>query len=166
MSAAEPSLVIRPAVPGDEHALCELVRELAEYEKLLDKCRATPESLRAAHFGDDAMCSAFIAEVDGALAGMAIYHDYYSTFRAAKGIHLHDLYVRPAYRRLGIGTRVMRMLAQICLERGCPRLEWIVLEWNELALSRYRKLGAEVLDEWRIMGIEGEPLAALARGDS
>jgi hypothetical protein len=61
---------------------------------------------------------------------------------------------------------MLSKLAQICVERGCPRLEWIVLEWNELALSRYRKLGAEVLEEWRLMGIEGEPLAALARGDS
>lgn len=166
MADAAPNLLIRSAVPGDEHALCELVRELAEYEKLLDKCKASPESLRDAHFGEGAICNSFIAEVDGELAGMAIFFDIYSTFRAAKCIHLHDLYVRPAYRRLGIGTALLSRLAQECVKRKSPRLEWIVLDWNELALSRYRKLGAEVLEEWRLMGIEGEPLAALARGDS
>lgn len=148
--------------PGEEALLCELVRELAEYEKLLESCRATPESLREAIFGPGAIVHAMLARVDGQLAGMAIWYEYYSTFRAAKGIHLHDLYVRPAFRRNGVGTALLREMARICRDRKAPRLEWIVLEWNELALSRYRKLGAKTLDEWRIMGMEGEALDRLA----
>jgi len=155
-------IVIRPVLPGEEGALCELVRELAEYEKLLEGCKATPASLREALFGYDAIVHALFAHADGELAGMAIWFENYSTFRAAKVVHLHDLFVRPAFRKRGIGTALLAHLARICEERKSPRLEWIVLDWNELALSRYRKLGAKVLDEWRIMGIEGAPLRDLA----
>ncbi len=159
------SIAIRPVAPGEEGLLCQLVRELAEYERLLDSCRATPESLHEALFGPGAIVHAMLARMGGEVAGMAIWYEYYSTFRAAKGIHLHDLYVRPAFRRNGVGTALLREMARICRERNAPRLEWIVLEWNELALGRYRKLGAKTLDEWRIMGMEGEALDRLARGD-
>ncbi|MDX2177222.1 MAG: GNAT family N-acetyltransferase [Candidatus Sumerlaeia bacterium] len=157
------SLEITPVAPGDEADLCRLVRELAEYEKLLDQCAATPETLRAALFGEPRQCEAVLARLDGAVVGMAIFFPLYSTFLAAPGIHLHDLYVTPSARRNGVGTALLAWLAAECGRRGAKRLEWIVLHWNELALSRYRALGAEVADEWRLMRLEGDGLAALAR---
>jgi GNAT superfamily N-acetyltransferase len=161
-SRMDNSLVIRSVQPGDEVALCALVRELAEYERLLDRCKTTPETLAAALFGARPMCEALLAEMAGKAVGMAIFFPYYSSFRAAQGVHLHDLYVTPEMRRHGVGTALLARVAALALERGAPRVEWVVLEWNELALDRYRKLGAEVATDWRIMGIEGEALGMLA----
>lgn len=153
---------IRMATPADAGAVCDLIHELAEYERLQHLCRMTPERLLAAAFGRDRACEVLVAEVSGRVEAMALFFHNFSTFAAAKGIYLEDLYVRPQFRRMGIGTALLAELAAIAIERQCERLEWAVLEWNELALNRYRALGGQVLSDWRLMRLDGEALKRLA----
>lgn len=158
--------VLRPAVPGDEGEIAAMVHELAEYEKAPEECRATPEMVARHLFGPGAVARALMAEADGMVAGFALWFVSFSTWEARPGIYLEDLYVRPAYRRRGIGTAVLRHLAVECVREGYGRLEWSCLEWNELAKRRYRTLGARPMEEWRTWRVDGEGLGRLAEGRS
>ena len=156
-------LNLRPAVVSDVPTILRFIRELAEFEKLLHEVEATEEKLRLTLFGADARAEVIIAEQDGAAEGFALYFTSYSTFLAKNGIYLEDLYVSPSSRGQGIGTALLRRLAQIALDRGAGRLEWSVLDWNEKAIALYRKMGATPQSEWTVQRVTGKALETLAQ---
>lgn len=139
---------IRPAEPGDVTAVDGLIRELAAYEREPDAVQATAADLATALFGPDPRVHCHVAEVDAQVVGMALWFVTYSTWRGRHGIWLEDLYVRPEHRRLGLGRALLATLAGVCAERGYPRLEWTVLDWNTPAHAFYRTIGAAPLDDW------------------
>ena len=160
-----PAIVVRDAEPGDVPALVRLVYELAEYEKAVDECRLTPAQLHAGLFGRDAAANAFVAEADGVVVGVAIWFRTFSTWEGVPGIHLEDLFVRPAHRGAGIGGLLLAALAARCRANGYARLEWNVLDWNAPAIGFYRALGAVPNEEWTTYRLTGPPLAGLAARD-
>ncbi len=153
---------IRPAGIDDVPTLFTLIRALAEYERLLDEVVATPEALRRTLFGERPYAEALLALADGEAVGFALFFHNYSTFLAKPGIYLEDLFVRPQWRGRSIGRRLLAEVAGIAVARGCGRLEWAVLDWNEPALAFYRRLGARALDEWTLNRVSGDALSALA----
>ncbi len=154
---------VRQAVEADVPLVASLIRELAEYERLAHEVRLTEERLRAALFGERPYAEVAIAEdAAGEPAGFALFFHNFSTFLAQPGIYLEDLYVRPAYRGAGVGRALMEHLARLAVERGCGRLEWAVLDWNEPAVGFYRRLGALSNDDWTIYRLSGEALERLA----
>jgi diamine N-acetyltransferase len=157
--------VIRQAAPADAEALVALINELASYENLAQASRPNAQALRE-HLASDARpgCEALVAEIveTGTVAGMALYFFNYSTFLTRWGIFLEDLYVQEDYRGRGIGFALLKELARHAVSKGCERLDWNVLDWNELALGFYRKLGAEPMDEWTTMRLSGDALRRLA----
>lgn len=156
--------VIRAATLEDIPALLELVAELAAYEKAPESATATPEHFREALFPQarDAAAFAFVAESVGTVVGMAIWFVTFSTWTGRHGMWLEDLYVRPTYRGSGIGGQLMSALAGVCVERGYPRMEWTVLDWNTPAIEVYQHLGAEPMSEWTTQRLTGSALADLA----
>ena len=164
---------LRPAHRGDVPLILELIRELAEYERLLHEVVATPEELEAHLFGDHPGAEVILAEWQDAPgegepvpAGFALFFPTFSTFLGRPGIHLEDLFVRPAFRGRGIGRALLAHLAGIVVERGWGRLEWNVLDWNEPAIGFYRTLGALPMEEWTTFRLTGEALEALVRGSA
>jgi GNAT superfamily N-acetyltransferase len=153
---------IRNATESDVATILQLIRELAEYERLLHEVVATEERLRENLFGPRRCAEVLLGEVEGNVAGFALFFHNYSTFLGRPGIYLEDLFVRPEFRRKGIGTAFFRRLAQIAVGRGCGRFEWSVLNWNEPALKFYRSLGAVPMSEWRVQRVTGEALIKLA----
>ncbi|MDP3857843.1 MAG: GNAT family N-acetyltransferase [Stagnimonas sp.] len=153
---------IRPATAADCELIVTLIRELAEYEKLLDQCQATPAALCESLFGARPQAECLIAEHEGQGAGFALFFPNYSTFLAKPGLYLEDLYVRPAARGLGLGKALLAALARLAVERGCGRFEWSVLDWNAPAIRFYESLGAMPQDEWTIYRVTGEALTTLA----
>ncbi|MFD1830091.1 GNAT family N-acetyltransferase [Streptomyces desertarenae] len=159
--------MIREATPADVPAIHAMIRELAAYERSLDQARATEEQLRDALFREHPAVFALVAEDDGGEpVGFALWFPNFSTWTGTHGVHLEDLYVRPAARGGGHGRALLAELARICGERGYERFQWWVLNWNEPAIGFYRSLGAEPMDEWRIFRLSGEPLRALAAGST
>jgi GNAT superfamily N-acetyltransferase len=158
------ALSIDPARPQDVGLIVALVRELAEYERLLDQVVLTEQDLQRDLFGPRAVAEAVIAREGDAPVGFALWFHNYSTFAGRRGLYLEDLFVRPAFRGRGYGEALLRYLARMALDRGCARFEWSVLDWNEPALAFYRKLGAVPMDEWTVQRVSGEALVALARG--
>ncbi|MFA5940286.1 MAG: GNAT family N-acetyltransferase [Sinimarinibacterium sp.] len=156
---------IRAATATDVPVLLELVRALAEYEKLLDEVVATEEALRETLFGERRYAEAIIAWQDDRALGFALYFHNYSTFLAKPGIYLEDLFVRPEHRGSGLGRKLLAAVAGIAVERGCGRLEWAVLDWNAPAIAFYARLGARPLKEWIVNRVTGETLRALAAKD-
>jgi GNAT superfamily N-acetyltransferase len=154
-------LHIREATPSDVPEMLAFIRELAEYERQPEAAVATAEDLLRDGFGPRPVFQCLIAEWDGAPAAMALYIPFYSTWRGNAGVHLEDLFVRPQFRRRGIAKALFARLAQITLDRG-DRFQWHVLDWNQLAIDFYESMGAHMLNEWRIMRIDGEALKALA----
>lgn len=157
-----PGVVLRRATPDDAPLVLEFIRQLAEYEGLLDKVAATDAKVRESLFGEQPAAFAIIAECDGEPAGFAVYFFSYSTFQAARGLYLEDLFVLPRFRGRGLGQRLLAELARIAVEASCARMEWSVLDWNELALRVYRRVGARPLDEWTVQRLDGDALRALA----
>lgn len=155
---------IRPANPADVPLILELIRALAEYERLADACVATEARLAESLFGTHPAAEVLIAETDGVAAGFALFCHNYSTFLARRGIWLEDLFVRPEHRGRGIGRALLARLAGLAIERDCGRLEWAVLDWNESAIGFYRGLGAVPLDDWTTFRVTGPALARLADG--
>jgi GNAT superfamily N-acetyltransferase len=153
--------MIRTAEPADVPELLAMVRELAEYERAPDAVEATEELLQAALFGPDAVASCAVAVEDGAVVGMALWYVTFSTWKGRPGMWLEDLYVRPAARGRGTATDLLRALAAVCVERGYPRFEWWVLDWNTPAHGFYRTLGARPEDEWTVWRLDGQALEAL-----
>ena len=159
-------LTIRPATPHDVPQILTFIRELALYEREPDAVLATEADLLRDGFGPTPRFECVIADhTEGAettTAGFALYFTSYSTWLGHHGIRLEDLYVTPEKRGQGIGKALLRHLAQVAVEQGCPRLEWDVLDWNQSAIDVYQSIGATIQTEWRIMRLAGDPLAALA----
>ena len=155
-------VVIRAARASDAALILSFIRELADYEKLLDRVSATEEKLRLTLFSSKPCAEVLIAEVDGTAQGFALYFQNYSTFSAVPGIYLEDLYVRESARGLGVGLKLIASVAQRAVELGCGRFEWAVLDWNEPALKFYRSLGAVAQDDWTAQRLHGQALLDLA----
>ncbi|MFJ6844508.1 GNAT family N-acetyltransferase [Streptomyces griseoluteus] len=157
--------MIRTARPDDVPVIHTMIRELAAYEKEPDAARATEAQLREALFGERPAAFAHLAVDDatGEPAGFALWFLNFSTWRGVHGVHLEDLYVRPAARGGGHGRALLTELARICAERGYERLEWSVLNWNRPAIGFYEKLGARPQDEWTVYRLTDEALTELAR---
>lgn len=158
------SLTIRRARPDEAGLVFSLVRELADYEKLLHEVRASEADIAEALFGESPRLFCDIAEWNGEPAGFAVWFVNFSTFAGRHGIYLEDLFVRPALRGKGIGKALLVHLAQHCLANGWSRLQWAVLDWNAPSIAFYKSLGAEMMDEWTICRVSGAALSALAEG--
>jgi GNAT superfamily N-acetyltransferase len=156
-----PSIRIRKATPLDAPLILAFVRDLAEYERQPESVVITEEQLLRDGFGDQPSYECLIAEVDGQPAGFALFFPFYSTWHG-RSLHLEDLFVRPNFRKLGIGKALLTKVAALAVERGCVRLQWDVLDWNQPAIDFYRTLDAVLLDDWRKMRLTGEALNALA----
>ena len=156
------ALNIRPATPADLPLIAELIRALAEYEKLADEVRFDEARLGEKLFGPRPYAEVLIGEVDGATMGFALFFHNFSTFEGRPGIYLEDLFVRPEARGAGLGKALLAELARIAVERDCARLEWWVLDWNEPSIGFYKSLGARAMDEWTVMRVDGVELQALA----
>ena len=158
------SLIIRRARPDEAGLVLSLVRELAEYEKLLHEVEATEAMISEALFGSNVRLFCDIAEWNGEAAGFAVWFINFSTFSGRSGIYLEDLFVRPALRGNGIGKALLSHLAKECVANGWSRLQWSVLDWNTPSIEFYKSLGAVLMDEWTVCKVAGPALAALAQG--
>jgi len=156
------TVTIRPARSGDAATVLRFVQELAEYEREPDAVVATEAMMDEALFGATPKAEALIADVDGVAVGFALFFHTFSTWTGRQGIWLEDLYVTPDARGSGAGKALVSAIAGICLDRGCPRFEWWVLDWNEPAIGFYRSIGAEAMDEWTTQRVTGDALAKLA----
>ncbi len=156
------SLVIRRARPDDIGVVFALVKELADYEKLSHEVEATEADISEALFGDHPVLFCDIAEWKGDVAGFVVWFVNFSTFAGRPGIYLEDLFVRPVFRRNGIGQALLGHLARVCVDKGWARLQWSVLDWNAPSITFYKSLGAELMDEWTLCKVTGPALAALA----
>lgn len=155
------TISIRPASAADLPLIAQLIRDLAEYEKLADEVRFDQAVLGQKLFGPRPYAEVLIGEIDGAAQGFALFFHNFSTFEGRPGIYLEDLFVRPEARGSGLGKALLAQLAALAAERDCARLEWSVLDWNEPAIGFYRKLGARLMDEWTVMRLDGDNLARL-----
>ncbi len=153
---------IRPATPDDVSAIFSLIQALSEYEKLAHEMVGTEKDLHSGLFGSPSYAESVVAEVDGAIAGFALYFYNFSTFLMKPGIYLEDLFVLPDYRRQGIATDLLKYLAGHALNKGCGRLEWSVLDWNESAITFYQRIGAVLMDEWTGCRVSGDALVNLS----
>ncbi|MGC1459417.1 MAG: GNAT family N-acetyltransferase [Steroidobacteraceae bacterium] len=157
-----PQISIRPVRSDEVDLVMQFIRELADYEKLAHEVTATADNIRAALFGPRPYAEAVFGCLDGVPCGFALYFHNFSTFLGKPGLYLEDLYVKPAARGRGLGTRMLAWLARLALERGCGRFEWAVLDWNEPALKVYRGLGARAADDWILHRVTGDALVQLA----
>jgi GNAT superfamily N-acetyltransferase len=160
--SAPAACTIRFAQPEDVPTIFSLIRGLADYERLADEMVGTEELLREHLFGARPAAEVLIARVGGVPAGFALYFGTFSTFLAKPGIYLEDLYVRPDVRRRGVGRALLHQLARTAIERGCGRLEWAALDWNDPAIRFYENIGAVKLDDWTTFRLTGNPLAEFA----
>ena len=152
---------IRAAMREEASMILNLIKELAEYEKAPDQVEANDSDLVATIFATDPKVFCDLVEVDGEIAGMAIWFLNYSTWQGKHGIYLEDLYIKPEFRGHGYGKALLQHLARICNERGYGRFQWWVLDWNSPAIEFYRALGAEAMSEWTVYRVSGEPLREL-----
>lgn len=157
-------MLLRFATADDALTILGFIRELAAYEREPDAVVVTEVELRAQLAERPPPFECLIAEQGGAAVGFALFFHNYSTWRGRRGIHLEDLWVTPTARRGGVGRALLARVAAIADERGCARLEWAVLDWNEPAIAFYRALGAEAMTEWTTMRLSGSALSRLARG--
>jgi GNAT superfamily N-acetyltransferase len=154
---------IEKAAEPDVPLILSFIRKLAEYERKSHEVVATEEALRDALFGPRPIIEVLLAFSGEEPVGFALYFPSFSTFRGRPGLFLEDLFVEPAHRGKKIGTALLAALANIARERGCIRLEWWVLKWNQPAIDFYKRLGAAEVDEWGIYRLEGEALSRMAR---
>jgi len=161
---SEAALSIEPATPDDLPLILALIRELAEYERAPHAVEATEETLGESLFGEEPAAEALIARWEGEPLGFALFFHNFSTWTGRRGLYLEDLFVRPSARGRGVGKALLTRVAEIAVERGCPRFEWAVLDWNEPAIGFYRKLGARPMDEWTVYRMSGDALRGLGRG--
>jgi GNAT superfamily N-acetyltransferase len=153
---------VRSATAEDVPLILDLIRELAEYEELSHEVVATEDSLLEGLFGDRPIAEVLVAEQGEEAAGFALFFHNFSTFLGKPGIYLEDLYVRPRFRRTGIGKAMLAYLARLAKERGCGRLEWSVLDWNEPSIRFYESLGAVAMDDWTVHRVSGRALEGLS----
>ena len=157
------SLLIRRARPDEAGLVLSLVRELAEYEKLLQEVEATEAMIAEALFGANPRVFCDLAEWNGEVAGFAVWFVNFSTFSGRAGIYLEDLFVRPALRGKGIGKALLAHLARECVANEWSRLQWSVLDWNTPSIAFYKSIGAVLMDEWTLCKVTGPALSALAK---
>jgi GNAT superfamily N-acetyltransferase len=161
------TFTLRDATPADVPDVLRLVRDLAEYEKLLHEAVATEVSFQAALFGAVPRAYAVLAEVVGkSPVGLALWYYTFSTFTGRPDIFLEDLFVEPAFRGTGIGLGLLRHLAQRAVVENCRRIEWRVLNWNQPSIDFYASLGATAMQDWHVRQLGGSALAALATGEN
>jgi GNAT superfamily N-acetyltransferase len=153
---------IERATERDVPVVLAMIKGLADYEKMADQVTATEEGLRASLFGPRPAAEVVIGYANGGPAGFALFFHNYSTFLGQPGIYLEDLFVVPKWRGHGLGRQFLAHLAALAVERGCGRLEWTVLDWNEPAIGFYKKLGAKPMDGWTIFRATGDALHRLA----
>ena len=158
-------LRIESATERDVPFILSLIKALAEYEQLAHEVVATEDSVRESLFGRFRGAAVVIARVSDEAVGFAVWFHNYSTFLSRSGLYLEDLFVRPAWRGRGIGRALLRHLARIAVARGCGRMEWSVLDWNEPAIRFYTSLGAKPLDEWTVFRLTGDALEELAAAE-
>jgi len=154
-------MLIRTARRDEASIILKLIKDLAEYEKAPDEVEASEREIIETIFAENPKVFCDFLEVDGDIAGMAIWFLNYSTWQGKHGIYLEDLYVKPEYRGRGYGKALLQHLANICNERGYGRFQWWVLDWNSPAIEFYRSLGAEAMSEWTVYRVSGEPLRRL-----
>lgn len=154
---------IEPPTVRDVPLILSLIRALAEYERLAQEVVATEADVRESLFGARPHAEAVIARVGSEAVGFAVWFHTFSTFLSRRGLYLEDLFVLPAFRGRGIGRALMRHLARVAVERGCGRMEWAVLDWNDPAIGFYRSIGARPMDEWTVYRLTGDALTRLAQ---
>ena len=157
-------LQFRYAKEEDTALILQFIKELADYEKMLDEVVATEEILKEWIFAKNKAEVIFVLENDMEV-GFALFVHNFSTFLGRSGVYLEDLFVKPAYRGKGYGKALLQKLAQIAVERGCGRLEWCCLDWNKPSIDFYLSLGAVPMDEWTIYRLTGEGLRSFAEGE-
>ncbi len=157
-------MLVRPAKPADVPAMLALIRELAAYEREPDAVSMTQEQLSDALFRRHPHVFGHVAESDGSVFGLALWFLNFSTWEGTHGVYLEDVYVVPSMRGQGAGRALLRALADVCLHNGYARLELSVLDWNLPAIGFYRSVGAVGMDDWTVQRVDGDALAALARG--
>ena len=160
--AADPKLRLRFATETDTGLILEFIKGLAEYERLAHEVVADEESLRNTLFRGRKVAEVVIADYHEEPAGFALFFHNYSTFLAKPGLYLEDLFVKPGFRGKGIGRELLSCLARIAVDRGCGRLEWWVLDWNDTAIRFYKNLGGQSMDEWTVFRLSGDSLTRLA----
>jgi ribosomal protein S18 acetylase RimI-like enzyme len=159
----DPELRIRRAIEADLPDILAMIRGLVEYENAAPGAvSATEIQLRESLFGPRPGAEVLIASMGDAVAGFALFFHNYSTWRARRGMYLEDLFIRPEFRRRGIGRALICELSRIAVERGCPRLDWLVLDWNQAAIDFYKALGAVALEDWTTFRLGEGALKALA----
>jgi GNAT superfamily N-acetyltransferase len=158
-----PDFVLRKATVEDCPLILSFIRELAEYEKLLHEVVASVETLEETLFGEVTYAQSVIGEYQGTAVGYALFFHNFSTFTGRPGIYLEDLYVQPHMRGKGFGKCLLAYLARLAVDKGCTRVEWSVLDWNEPSIQFYRSIGAAPMDEWTLQRLDGEALASFAR---
>jgi GNAT superfamily N-acetyltransferase len=157
-----PTFRLEPATERDLGLILRFIRELGAYEQLAHEVTATEEELRTSLFGLQPAAEVVIAYAGDEPAGFAVYFHTFSTFLGRRGLYLEDLFVVPTWRGVGLGRRLLGYVARVAVERDCGRLEWSVLNWNELALGVYRSIGARPLSEWTVQRLTGAALRDLA----
>ena len=157
-------LTFRMAEEKDVSLILYFIKELASYEKMLDQVVATEVGLKEWLF-EKKTAEVVFAEIDGKEIGFALYFHNFSTFLGQAGLYLEDLYVLPEYRGHGYGKAILTQLAKIAVERGCGRLEWWCLDWNQPSIDFYLSLGAQAMDEWTVYRITGETLVTMAKAE-
>lgn len=157
-------LLVRDAGPDDAAEIHRLIVALCKYEREDPETtvRATEQSLRAQLCEDSPPFRCLLAQVDDTVVGFALFFFNYSTWRGCQGLYLEDLFVEPAFRNRGIATELLVRLARMAKERGCERMEWMVLDWNAPAIEFYRTLGAQLMDGWTTCRLSADAIAALA----
>lgn len=162
MNLDSAAIRVSPATEQDTPLILSFIQDLAKYERLATACVATEDHLRRSLFGEKPDAEVLLAFSGEKPVGFALFFHNYSTFLAARGLYLEDLFVIPEARGQGAGYALLSALAEVALLRDCARLEWSVLSWNQLAIDFYLRLGAVPLDDWRTYRLMGEPLRRLA----
>jgi GNAT superfamily N-acetyltransferase len=157
---------VERATERDVPLILQMIRDLAEYERMADQVVATEAGLREALFGARPGAEVILAYDGDQPAGFALFFHNFSTFVGRRGLYLEDLFVKPAFRGRGIGKRLLVELARIATARGCGRFEWAVLDWNEPAIGFYKKLGAQPMHDWTVFRVDGRALTELADGET
>jgi len=156
------SVIVRPATIADLPDIFKYIHALAEYEKASDEVVLSLDDLEQSFFGENPQVYCLLSQEANVVTGIAIWHLNYSTWLGKHGLYLEDLFVDPKYRGAGHGKALLVRLAQICVERGYPRFQWWVLDWNEPAIDFYKSFGAVAMDEWTVFRLSGDPLKKLA----
>lgn len=166
MKTSGSSLEIRSATVEDVATILQLIRDLATYERAPNDVTATEEQLRKVLFGEKPAAEVVLAFAGGVPVGFAVFFHNFSTWLGRPGLYLEDLFVKPEKRGKGYGRALLVHLGRIARDRGCGRMEWAVLNWNEPAIEFYRKLGAKPMDEWTVYRLTGDQINALAESKS